>query len=574
MHKPDEADSSSRILIVDDDRENRRVIEVMLTADGLQVITADGGGAALALIEHESVDLIILDVMMHGMDGFEVASRVKSNTATQNIPIVMVTGLDDRAARMRGLRAGAEDFLTKPVDHAELTLRVRNLLRLKAYADAYDRYSQILEGEVDARTADLVKGRDALEQQAEVLADRTAVLRQRTSALAAALERAEFANHAKDRLLMTVSHELRTPLNAILGWADILIGRHDPTMLERALPVIRRNAIAQTLVVDQLLDVARIDTGRLQLALRPTDLWPIVLDVLEIVRPAALAKRIELKVAGDVTGRAIVLGDPVRLQQVVWNLLSNAVKFTPDGGTVRVHAQLLPERVRIEVSDDGIGITRGGLSRVFDEFFQGDDSTTREHGGLGLGLTLVQKLVELQGGMVQASSGGAAMGASFVVELPLHRGVAGSAINDAAVLPVFSALIDLAGVRVLVIDDDVDASVTTAASLEAAGASTLISGSTTGLDALLLHDVDVVVSNVHLPLHDGIVFIQGVRAMHDDIKRQVPAVALSALAREDDRRRILDAGFHQFAAKPISVDRLLRCVAAAAASSANPEKPV
>jgi CheY-like chemotaxis protein len=125
-----------------------------------------------------------------------------------------------------------------------------------------------------------------------------------------------------------------------------------------------------------------------------------------------------------------------------------------------------------------------------------------------------------------------------------------------------------------VIDDDVDASVTTAASLEAAGASTLISGSTTGLDALLLHDVDVVVSNVHLPLHDGIVFIQGVRAMHDDIKRQVPAVALSALAREDDRRRILDAGFHQFAAKPISVDRLLRCVAAAAASSANPEKPV
>jgi signal transduction histidine kinase len=349
----------------------------------------------------------------------------------------MVTVLDDRDARMRGLRAGAEDFLTKPLDRAELTLRVRNLLRLKAYADAYDTYSQTLEAAVSARTAELVEQQQTLQQQAVVLSEQASMLGQHAIALAAALERAELANQAKDRLLMTVSHELRTPLNTIVGWTDILMTRRDQRVLERALPVIKRNALAQVEVIDQLLDAANLGRGRMQLELRSTDLRPIVRDAIELVRPLAAAKRIAITSSGDSTP-LIVFGDRVRLQQVMRNLLSNAVKFSADGGTVRVHAQALSGGVRLEVSDSGVGLAAGVLPQVFERFFRADESSTREHGGLGLGLTIVRELVEMQGGTVRASSEGLTQGASFVIDLPVHRadGSVSTTVRDGAAMPL------------------------------------------------------------------------------------------------------------------------------------------
>ena len=216
---------------------------------------------------------------------------------------------------------------------------MRNLLRLKERGDAADRHSHALEDEADARTAALVAQQVEIEHQALAFADQTVVLRERTRALESALERAELANRAKDRLLMTVSHELRTPLNTILGWAEMLQKRPTLVLFERALPVIRRNTVAQLHVVNQLLDVATIDTGRMQVTMGATDIRGVVSDAVEVTSPIALAKHVSIVFDDDGTA-AIVLGDSVRLQQVLWHLLSNAVKFTPDGGAVHVHIDL------------------------------------------------------------------------------------------------------------------------------------------------------------------------------------------------------------------------------------------
>jgi signal transduction histidine kinase len=420
---PNVPDRPASILVVDDQRPQRQLIERMLVSEGFQITSASSGGEALAMVAHEPPDLILLDVMMPVMDGYQVARTLKDDPATRNIPIIMVTALDDRDAKMLGLVAGAEDFLTKPVDRAEVRVRVRNLLRLKAYGEYYDKYSQTLEAEVALRTAELVQRAKTLEQQSTALTRQSALLQEGAHNLGQALERAEQANRAKDTLLMTVSHELRTPLTAILGWVDLLDGRLDLALLPHGLQVIKRNALAQARLVEDLLDASSIETGKMRLITRPTDLRLVLFNALEVVRPAIEAKKISIVTTGD-ESPAIVLGDPGRLQQILWNLLSNAVKFTPDGGTVRVDSRISETRVRLEVSDNGSGIDPGFLSRISEQFSQADMSPTRRYGGLGLGLTLVRQLVEMHGGTVEALSAGSGQGATFVVEIPVHHGSA------------------------------------------------------------------------------------------------------------------------------------------------------
>ncbi len=559
---------TARILIVDDDDHNRQLLHVMLAAEGFVLRTAATGEEALAMVTREPPHLILLDVMMPGMDGCEVAAILKANVATQNIPIIMITSLDSREDRIRGLKAGAEDFLSKPVDRAELCVQVENLLALKAYGDHYDMYSRRLELAVATHTAALVERTKALEEQVAVCVKQTVTLEERSRDLTRALECAEQAGRVKESLLGTVSHELRTPLNAILGWAD-MIGR-DSGFLHRGVAAIKRNALAQERVIESLLDVSSIDGGLLRLETRATDLRLVVGSAIETVRPAAEAKKLSIVAGGE--GPAIVLGDPARLRQVLWHLLSNAVKFTREGGIVRVNLERSGTMVRLEVSDDGIGIAPEFLPQVFSVFAQADQSTSRNHMGLGLGLTVVRRLIEMQGGTVTALSAGTNQGATFIVELPMHNARAGerSGADATAEQPV-SKSADLCGVCVLVVDDDADTREIVTTILEAAGASTAVADSgATGLQCLLNRDMDVVVSDIAMPHRDGFAFIKDVRRLSDRDKRRVPVVALTALAGGQERQSILLAGFQAYVAKPVSADNLLRAVASACGRAGRP----
>ena len=383
----------------------------------------------------------------------------------------------------------------------------------------------------------------------------------------AARAEAEAANRAKDDFLTTLSHELRTPLNAVYGWAAMLqSGQMDESTRTRAIDAIMRNANAQVQLIDDLLDVSRIASGKLRLDPRPLEPRPVIDAAVEAVRPAALAKGIRLDMDLDPKAAAII-GDPNRLQQVVWNLLSNAVKFTPQGGSVRVALRERDSHVEIEVSDSGIGITPDLLPHVFERFRQGDSSSTRLQGGLGLGLTLVKQLVELHGGTVTAESGGVGQGATFTVRLPLR--VAGHPDTPAPARPwtadgwvPVSSVSRLHGVRVLAVDDDQDGLALIAAILGQAGATVALSHSAAeGFDMFVAEPPDVLISDVEMPDEDGYSLIRRIRALEPARGGRVPAIALTAYGRREDRLRSIGAGFSMHVPKPVDPSELLTLVA-------------
>ena len=381
---------------------------------------------------------------------------------------------------------------------------------------------------------------------------------ERTADLAAALERAEQANRAREAFLTTVSHELRTPLNAIMGWSDILARQPNLELMRRAVPVIRRNALAQARMVGDLLDVSSASAGKLRLDPAPTDLRSVVDNAADAVRPEAEAKNLTLTVTGEPS--AIVHGDAARLQQIAWNLLSNAVKFTPDGGAVTVSVATTDHSATVEVTDTGVGIDPVFLPNIFERFSQADVSTTRGSQGLGLGLAIVRHLVELHGGTVRASSAGRGHGAAFTVELPLLAAAASSSAERADAAPARN----LQGLRVLVVDDDEDSRETTGIILESAGARTVrVDSARAALEQVLTDSIDVIVADIAMPERDGLSLIRDVRRLADGRKRWIPAVALTAMARPEDRERALAAGFQKHVSKPISAAELVTCVLAA-----------
>jgi PAS domain S-box-containing protein len=383
----------------------------------------------------------------------------------------------------------------------------------------------------------------------------------------AARAEAEAANRAKDDFLTTLSHELRTPLNAVYGWAAMLqSGQMDESTRARAIDAIMRNANAQVQLIDDLLDVSRIASGKLRLDPRPLEPRPVIEAAVEAVRPAALAKGIRLDMDLDPKAVAII-GDPNRLQQVVWNLLSNAVKFTPRGGSVRVALRERDSHVEIEVSDSGIGITPDLLPHVFERFRQGDSSSTRLQGGLGLGLTLVKQLVELHGGTVTAESRGVGQGATFTVLLPLR--VAGHPDTPASArswtaedLAPASSVGGLHGVRVLAIDDDHDGLALIAAILGQAGATVALGHSAAeGFDMFVAEPPDVLISDVEMPDEDGYSLIRRIRTLEPARGGRVPAIALTAYGRREDRLRSIAAGFSMHVPKPVDPSELRTLVA-------------
>jgi PAS domain S-box-containing protein len=382
-----------------------------------------------------------------------------------------------------------------------------------------------------------------------------------------ARKEAEDANRIKDEFLATLSHELRTPLTAIIGWSAMLRGNKlDETATANALETIERNAKAQGQIIEDLMDVSRIIMGKLRLDVQTIELAPIIAAAVDAIRPAAEAKNIRLHALLDPQAGP-ASGDPARLQQVIWNLLTNAVKFTPKGGRVQVRLERINSHIEITVSDTGQGIAPEFLPHVFDRFRQADMKHTRTHGGLGLGLSIVRQLVELHGGTVHAESAGLGQGAIFVVQLPAmvarrepepperRHPTAGGGTAPGR-LPV------LTGLRVLVADDEADTRALLRVMLEQCGAEVMTAAS--AAEALRLFEQsrpDVLVSDIGMPEEDGYALIAGVRALEAESGGRVPAIALTAYARAEDRVRVLRAGFQVHVPKPIEPDELLAVVA-------------
>ena len=394
-------------------------------------------------------------------------------------------------------------------------------------------------------------------------------------ALQAAKNEAERTSQMKDEFLATLSHELRTPLNAILGWAQVLrdsrLDQEDD--LAQGLATIERNARAQTQIIEDLLDMSRIISGKVRLDVQRIDLALALEAAIDTMRPAADAKGIRLQAVLDPVARP-VSGDPNRLQQVFWNLLSNAIKFTPKGGRVQVVLERVNSHLEVSVIDSGEGIKADFLPHVFDRFRQADASTTRQHGGLGLGLAIVKELVELHGGSVRVKSGGPGAGATFVVSLPLtvlhpeaepvqserrHP----RANSSRVALP--SGGLDLGGVKVLVLDDEADARAVVKRLLEDRGALVRVAGTVEEALRLLGEEKPaVLVSDIGMPGEDGYSLIRQVRALGAARGGDVPAVALTAYARAEDRMKAILAGFQMHVSKPVEPAELLTMVASLA----------
>jgi signal transduction histidine kinase/DNA-binding response OmpR family regulator len=382
---------------------------------------------------------------------------------------------------------------------------------------------------------------------------------------------AEQANRTKDEFLATLSHELRTPLSAILGWSHLVrTGKLDELQMTRAFETIERNARSQSQLIDDLLDVSRIITGKLQIELRPVNFSSVIEAAIDAVRPAFEAKEIQFETVMD-SPAYLVPGDANRLQQIFWNLFSNAVKFTPPGGRVRVEVERAGSQARASVSDSGIGIKPDFLPYIFDRFRQADGSTTRVHGGLGLGLAIVKHLVQLHQGTVDVESKGTDQGATFTISLPLASATAVAELDSATVLeregkhlPVgFSEL--LGGLRILVVDDELDSRELITAILTRCGSEVRCSESAAeAIQAVRDWKPHLLVSDIGMPKEDGYSLIQKLRKMKSQWAREIPAVALTAYATVEDRARALDAGFQVHVAKPIDPEALVRSIAGAA----------
>jgi signal transduction histidine kinase len=503
------------LLLVDDDAVDRETVRRTLRAAGLdaevtEVATAD---AAFAAVDSRRFDCILLDYRLPGTDGLAVLEALRWRGI--DTPVIALTGLADQQTAVAVMKAGAADYVTKDnVTPDRLERSIRHAL-------------QVAAGERERRAL------LAREQQARL--------------------EAQAANRAKDEFLATLSHELRTPLNSILGWAHLLAsGSLDAEASRRALETIQRNARLQAKLIDDLLDISRIVTGKLTIERSSVSIANVVAAAVESHRPAAAAGGVDLTYAAP-AGDCTVVGDPARLQQVVTNLLSNALKFTPAGGRVDVRLESAPQEVRLVVSDSGAGIAPDFLPHVFEQFRQGDASTTRRQGGLGLGLAIVRRLVELHGGRVVAESEGVGRGATFTMTVP----VAPAAEEGPGTSPPVPAR--LAGISVLVVDDDVDGQAFVVMVLEQLGAR--VSAASSAAEALALarrEAPDILLTDIAMPRLDGYTLLREFRAAIPGI----PAAAVTACVSPEERAQALEAGFAAHIPKPIDLEQLVDTVQA------------
>jgi signal transduction histidine kinase/AmiR/NasT family two-component response regulator len=579
------------ILLVDDRQENLLALEATLGYLGQNMVKAASGREALKVLLDQEFALILLDVHMPDMDGFETAALIREREKSQTVPIIFLTAMHKGQGQVfRGYSLGAVDYIFKPFEpeilkakvtvfielykkteeikrQAEL-LRQKNLELDQTNKEIIDLYREIekkhdeLELRVQQRTAELARANAAL--HAEIL-ERQRAEEERLQLLISeqqARAEAEAANHAKDEFLATVSHELRTPLTSILGWTRLLRVREaDAASLQRGLETIERNAKSQAKLIEDILDVSRIISGKLRIEARPIQFLSIIDMAIDAVRPAAEAKSIRIATAFDAPA-GVLRGDPTRLQQVVWNLLSNAVKFTANGGEIRVRLEHHGAYARLTVSDNGCGISEDFLPFIFDRFSQAERHMTRKHGGLGLGLAIVRHLVEMHGGSIHVESPGEGQGATFTVDLPMSFGHAEAADESEPPARRVETPHRLKDLRILLVDDDPDTLQMLTMTLEIAGGEVRACASAS--DALVVlgeWKADLLISDIGMPNEDGYVLIGKVRALEPELGGAIPAIALTAFAGVADRSRALSMGFQRHISKPIEPSDLVDIIA-------------
>jgi signal transduction histidine kinase len=557
----------ARVLIVDDLPEKLLVYRSVLEDLDAELVIARSGTEALKLILNNDFAVILLDVNMPGMDGLETASLIRRYRRSQRTPIIFVTAYADELQTSRGYELGAVDYILSPVIPEMLRSKVRVFIELdRAHAELASSH-QALELRVTERTRELQESNERL--QAEIV-ERRRVEHEREAALAREQflrAEAEELSRLKDEFLATMSHELRTPLNAIFGWITLLRTRRlDAPTEERALETIERNSRAQKRLIEDLLDVSRIVTGKVTLELAMIDPRRIIEVSIETMLPAAQAKGIEL-VAQLGAEVGSLRGDSARLQQIVCNLLSNAIKFTPLSGRVEVSLARYEDQAEITVRDTGQGINPQFLPYVFDRFRQEDGSISRRHGGLGLGLAIVRHLTELHGGTVEAFSDGEGRGATFTIRVPIRDAGTLGRPPEAQSEPRGTGP-QLAGVHVLVVDDDPSAREVIANILQSFGARVSLAGSgPAALTLLFERKPHVLVADLGMPEMDGYALIEQVRALDPNLGGRVPAVAVTAYASAQDRLRALHAGYQNHIAKPVEPEELAAVITSLAQHS-------
>ncbi len=699
----DEGLEKINILVVDDRPEKVLALEAALDDLHQNVIRAYSGREALRCVLQHDLAVILLDVNMPDLDGFETAALIRRRHASAHIPIIFITAFSDAMYVERGYALGAVDYILSPPSPEVLRTKVSVFVDLHRKAAQIKRQAERLEQRAEqlnrlaaasltinsalaadkmlqavADSAREIIGahqasilmlpdhswshalwvsslsdkyaawrhppcrprdgqapwvlspvgkpirltREQMEAEPGWLADRKGrqgllplegllaapltsrhgrslgliqlsdryegdfcqddevLLVQLSQMSSVAIENALFAeereaNKIKDEFLSTVSHELRTPLQAMLGWSKMLISSDNlDTRMRQGLTTIQRNVRMQAKLIEDLLDVSRISSGKLQVDLQPMCLGTVVQAAIEAVRPSAEEKGIELAICPAADGDQL-LGDPSRLQQVVWNLLTNAIKFTPKGGRVEISQIREGTSLQVHVKDNGEGISPKFLPLIFDRFKQYDSSSTRSQGGLGIGLTIARHIVDLHGGTLEASSAGKGQGTSFIVTLPASL-LQSPAVRDdgdpSALAPWNHA--ELLGTLVLVVEDEPDAREVIAHTLREAKAEVLTACSAAeGLAILEQHCPDVLISDIAMCGQDGYDFIRTVRNSLPEPTCSVPALALTAYAGSDDRLRALAAGFHMHLAKPVEPAALVSVAAALAARREAGEAP-
>ncbi|MFM7220069.1 MAG: response regulator [Nodosilinea sp.] len=678
------------VLLVDDHPENLIALEAILGELGQNLVCANSGEEALRCLLHQDFAVILLDVQMPGLDGFETASLIRQRQRSRNTPIIFLTAFSTSDDLMvKGYSLGAVDYLFKPLNPAILLSKVTVFVELfqktaeverqaaqlaqinaelkrseerfrllsrcspvgiflmdtagrYTYANpschticgfalqedwqtnwthciyAQDReqvlanwasciqQGQSYSGEFRVQVPDLkwvhVRSSPMRSEQGELLghvgtleditdrqqaeATQAQMIREQT-----ARQQAEAANRMKDEFLAIVSHELRTPLNSILGWAQLLLNRKlDGATTTRALETIERNARSQTQLIEDILDVSQIIQGKLRLAMQPVNIAALIESVIDTVRLSANSKSLQIET--DYAAKiGKVYGDAERLKQIIWNLLSNSIKFTPEQGRITIcithlsknrhdqvkhqhklglsvlaesdpgpAVQLSGDYAQIRISDTGIGISASFLPHVFDRFRQADSTTTRPYGGLGLGLAIVHHLVEQHRGTIWVESAGEGQGTTFTVNLPLLTQPE-TQLPDQTAGQAQSFSLDQ--IQVLVVEDHSDTRDFITMVLQESGAEVVAVASVhEAVQYLERVTPDVLVSDIGLPLEDGYALLRKVRDREQQ-GQQIPAIALTAYARDEDQNQALEAGFHQHVTKPFAPEELIAAVASA-----------
>jgi signal transduction histidine kinase len=527
---PSVTPEGARLLVVDDEENLRITTAAILEQEGYHVETASSGTEAVSLLENAEFDLVLTDLHMEGGDGLSVLAEIRRR-APLTISVVL-TGFASVESAIAALQQGAYDYLVKPCDIDEMKHTIKRGVE----------HRRLMLAEQEARSNLEQLNRD-LEHRVE----------ERTAELSLLNEELEEANRAKDIFLATLSHELRTPLTPVLGWINLLRnGNLDSDGIEQALDAIERNARLQSRLIDDLLDISRIATGKLRFDPKPGDLNSVVEASVETVRSSAAMRRVELDYELTDTP-LVVLCEPVRLQQIVWNLLSNAIKFTEAGGRVSVQTRRDGQSASVIVEDTGIGIEPDFLPHVFDRFRQADGSRTRRHGGLGLGLAIVQALAKLHGGSVKAESEGVGRGSRFTFTLPFAATETYVEEHEEHSLP------SEVNQQVLIIEDSPDTLLLLCTLFEQKGCR--IMPATSGAEALRLASETkptIIVSDIGMPDMDGYELLMKLHRLPG--LGDVPAIAISGYAMEEDRERAANAGFVAHMAKPVNVEELFALI--------------